>query len=192
MTRSASCGDRKRRSRLARSSSATCAATRDSSSVFHFGQLVGLPSDGVVVALDPRQRRHPGQQLALVERLGDEVVGSRLEGAEPLFASAGRDHHDRKEFGRRVGPDPAADLVAVHLRHQDVEQDEVDVLGLEQRERFRPDDAVSTRCPRGVRTASRSRRLAGWSSTASTVTGHVHQSAPRRGRPRSGRAAPAR
>ena len=33
-----------------------------------------------------------------------------------------------------------------------------------------PDDAVSTRCPRGVRTASRSRRLVGWSSTASTVT----------------------
>ena len=34
-----------------------------------------------------------------------------------------------------------------------------------------PDEAVSTRCPRGVSTASRRRRLTDWSSTASTVTG---------------------
>src|SRR5215217_2159481 len=33
-----------------------------------------------------------------------------------------------------------------------------------------PEVAVRTSYPRGVRTASRSRRLAGWSSTASTVT----------------------
>src|SRR4029077_1632819 len=47
-----------------------------------FGQLVGLSSDGVVVSLDPRQRRDSRQQLALVEWLGDEVVGPRLEGGQ--------------------------------------------------------------------------------------------------------------
>ena len=41
-TRSASCGERKWRRRLVRSSSATCWATRVSSSVFQSPQLVGL------------------------------------------------------------------------------------------------------------------------------------------------------
>ena len=85
MTSSASCGDRKRRSRLVRSSSATCCGDPGLEFGVPLGQLVGLPPDGVVVALDPRQRRHPGEQLALVERLGDEVVGARLEGGQPLF-----------------------------------------------------------------------------------------------------------
>ena len=76
MTRSANCGDRKRRSRLARSSSATCVGDPRLEFGVPLGQLGGLPPDGVVVALDARQRRHPGQQLALVERLGDEVVGT--------------------------------------------------------------------------------------------------------------------
>ena len=44
-----------------------------------------------------------------------------------------------------------------------------------------PDDAVRTRCPRGVRTASRSLKLAGWSSTASTVTGVSISRPARRG-----------
>ena len=56
MNRSASCGDRNRRSRLTRSSSASCASTR----CLEFGvprrQLGGLPLDRVVVPLDPDQR----------------------------------------------------------------------------------------------------------------------------------------
>ena len=42
-------------------------------------ELGGLPLDRVVVALDPDQRPHPRQQLGLVERLGDEVVGAGLD-----------------------------------------------------------------------------------------------------------------
>ena len=108
---------------------------------FEFGvplcQFVGLSPDGGVIALDPRQRRHSGEQLALVERFRDEVVGARLEGGQPLFSSAGGDHHDGKEFRCGIGSYSPADFVAVHLRHQDVEQDDVDVFGLEQRQRFR-------------------------------------------------------
>ena len=48
------------------------------------GDLVGLPLDGVVVALEPGQRPHPRQQLALVEGLGDEVVRAGLQPLQPL------------------------------------------------------------------------------------------------------------
>jgi hypothetical protein len=106
------------------------------------GQFVSLAPDGVVVLLDPRQRRHAREQLALVEGFGDEVVGARLEGGQSLFGSAGGDHHDGQEFRCGSGAYPAADLVAVHLRHQNVEQHDVDVLGLQQRQCF------STRCRR--------------------------------------------
>ena len=91
---SASCGERNRRSRPIRSSCATCSATRASSSLVPCGQLVGLTLDGVLVALDPRQGGHPRQQLALVDRLGEEVVRSRLERLDLLLFAARRDHHD--------------------------------------------------------------------------------------------------
>ena len=53
-------------------------------------QLRGLPIDRVVVALHPGQRGDPGQQLALVERLADEVVGAGLDGGELLLVAAAR------------------------------------------------------------------------------------------------------
>ena len=99
-------------------------------------QFVGLSADGVVIALDPCQRPHAGQQLRLVDGLHDEVVRSSLEGDDPLLVSAGRDHHDGKELGGGRGADPPTHLVPVHAGHQDVEQDDVDVLGLEQRQRL--------------------------------------------------------
>ncbi len=56
----------------------------------------------------------------------------------------------RKEFRLRRGSDPPADLVPVHARHHDVEQDEIDVLGLEQGASLRLDGAAGTRDPRGA------------------------------------------
>ena len=80
----------------------TCVSTRDSSSLVPRGELVGLALDRVLVALDPGQRRHPGQQLALVDRLGQEVVGAGLERLDLLLVAARRHHHDRQV--RRVRP----------------------------------------------------------------------------------------
>ena len=80
-TSSASCGDRNRRSRPSRSSSLDLLARRAARAPVPRGELGGLRLDRVVVALDAQQRAHAGQQLGLVERLGDEVVGAGLDRA---------------------------------------------------------------------------------------------------------------
>ena len=73
---------------------------------------------------------------------------------------------------RSSAADPAADLVAVEPGHHDVEEHHVDVVLGEQLQRLLAPDARSGRVqPRGLRTASSSRRFCGWSSTARTVTG---------------------
>src|SRR3954453_4109754 len=56
----------------------------------------------------------------------------RPQPLDPLLRTAGRDHHDRDERGPLVRPDPAAHLVAVHAWHQDVEEDEVDRMGVQE------------------------------------------------------------
>ncbi len=73
-----------------------------------------------------QQREGPDAKLRLVHRLGDEVVGARLDRAQPIFAARHRGHHDHRHAGGLgILPDAAADLVAVHARHDDVEQHEV-------------------------------------------------------------------
>ena len=123
---SASCGDRNGAAGRSARARPTCACTRSSSSRFQAASSAACRVIGVVVPLDPRQRGDPGQQLAAVDRLGQEVVGPRLEGLDLLLVAAGGDHHDRQERRGRVRADPPAHLVAVHARHHDVEQDEVD------------------------------------------------------------------
>ena len=91
-----------------------------------------------MVALEPRERPDPGEQLGLVERLGEEVVGAGLEPLQALRTATGGDHHDREELGAWVLPDPAADLAAVHAGHLHVEQDDVDLRRLEQVEGLLP------------------------------------------------------
>src|SRR6266516_3619474 len=54
-------------------------------------QLGGLTFDRVVVPLDPDQGANPGQQLGLVERLVDEVVGAGLDSTD-LRVFGGRPH----------------------------------------------------------------------------------------------------
>jgi hypothetical protein len=92
------------------------------------GQLARLGADGVVVALDPDERTDPQQQLLLVERLRHEVVGAGADPVDPGLAAVRGDHHDGDERGCVVLADAAADLVAVHPCHLDVEQDEVGQL----------------------------------------------------------------
>lgn len=91
-------------------------------------QLGGLIFDRVVVPLDPDEGAHPGQQFGLVERLVDEVVGAGLDGADLLLAATGGDHDHRQESRLRIFADSAADLIAIHSGHQDVEQHEIRVL----------------------------------------------------------------
>jgi hypothetical protein len=127
------------------------------------GQLGRLPLDGLVVALDAQQRPHPGQQLGLVEGLGHEVVGAGLDGQDPLLVAAGGDHDHGQERGGRVLAQPAADLVAVHLRHDDVEQDQVRAAlgGQGQRLRARPgaEHPVAAGAEHGVEQADVGRQV---------------------------------
>ena len=77
----------------------------------------------VVEQLDPQERLHPREQLRLVDGLGEEVVGARLDPLHALLPGIERGHHDDGErCGRRVTPDLAADLITAHLGHDDVEQ----------------------------------------------------------------------
>ena len=81
--------------------------------------------DRVVVALDPQQRPDSREQLLLVERLRDEVVRAGLDRLR-LLRPVARREHDHGQHRRLLAlAEPAADGVAVELRHHDVEQDEV-------------------------------------------------------------------
>ena len=79
-----------------------------------------------------------------VERLGDEVVGAGADrGDRGLEAAEGGDHHHR-----HVGPvadDALAQGEPVHPVHVEVGDDDVEVLAVQEHERF-----VATRTPRGV------------------------------------------
>ena len=103
-TRSATWGDRKRRRRASRSSSVDLLGDPLLQRRVPPAELGGLRLDGVLVALDAQQRPDPGQQLGPVERLGQEVVGARLDGVQALLAAAGGQHHDRQHGRRRRRP----------------------------------------------------------------------------------------
>ena len=81
--------------------------------------------------LEPRERTHPREQGDVVDRLGQEVVGARLEAAHPIGGiGQGRDHDDGDVPRLRVRPEPLGDLETVHARHHDVEQNEIRRLGV--------------------------------------------------------------
>ena len=79
-----------------------------------------------VERLDPQQRAHPRQQLGLVDRLGEEIVGAGFDALDTLFAGVEcGDHHHRQDPPGGSFADAPAHLVAGHARHHDVEQDQV-------------------------------------------------------------------
>ena len=88
-------------------------------------------------ALDPQQRADTGEQLGLMDGLGQEVVGPGVEAFHALLAGIERGHHhDRQHGGGRVLADRATHVVAAHARHHDVEQDEVRRVALDHAERL--------------------------------------------------------
>ena len=81
----------------------------------------------------PQRRRDPRQQLLDAERLGHVVVGAEVERGDLVAVAAARrddDHADGRALAHL-----AAELEAVDVRQHQVEQDDVGLLGLEQRER---------------------------------------------------------
>src|SRR5262249_38148023 len=78
-------------------------------------------------------RADPGQQLVDGERLGDVVVGARVEGVHLVLAPGPAGQHDDRHLGPAA--QPVDDLDAVDVRQAEVEDDQVGraVLGLPQR-----------------------------------------------------------
>ena len=71
----------------------------------------------------------------VVERFLDEVVGAGLDRLPLLLSAARRDHDHREHSGFLSRPDPSTDRVPVQLRHHDVEEHEVGIGRLDERER---------------------------------------------------------
>ena len=73
----------------------------------------------------------PGQQLPVVEGLGEEVRGAGVEAADPIRRrpEAG-DQDDRDDRCRRAGAQAAGHLEPVEPRHLDIEQQQIGRSGL--------------------------------------------------------------
>ena len=80
----------------------------------------------VGIALDANERSHPRTKLVGVERLGDEIVGARVEALDSILGLLERhDQHHRNQARAGLGLERAADVEAAWTRHHDVEQDEI-------------------------------------------------------------------
>jgi hypothetical protein len=73
-----------------------------------------------------QQRAYARDQLGLIDRFRQEVVGARLDALDSLLVRVERGHqYHRKDTGARVLPDAPADLVAIHARHHHVQEHEI-------------------------------------------------------------------
>ena len=85
----------------------------------------------VAQALRGQGGREPGLEDGRVERLRQVVGRAHLDAADDAVQLVdGRDHDDRQVAGGVGGLDPAEGLVAVHLGHLEVQQDDVDARGV--------------------------------------------------------------
>ena len=110
----------------ARSSSSTCAWTRRSSCSLNAFSSAACASIVSWYSLMRSSDRTRASSSLWSNGLAIEVVRAGLDRRELLLLAARRDHHHRQEARRLVRADAPADLVAVHLGHEDVEQDEAD------------------------------------------------------------------
>ena len=80
----------------------------------------------VIRRLHPRRGPHPGGHDDRVERFGDVVLGPRVQALDDvLVLILGRNHNDRDRLQLRIGLQSPTRLDPVHLRHHDVQQDDV-------------------------------------------------------------------
>jgi hypothetical protein len=87
-------------------------------------EIGGLRAHLVGQLLDSQHRFDPGGEPSLVDRLGQIVVGARLEPRDHVLAVGLRgDQDDRRERQIGIGLELPAGFDAVDLRHHDVEQD---------------------------------------------------------------------
>ena len=87
----------------------------------------------------PHQAAHARKQRGIVERLGQEVVGPGVQPLQPVAGLVERRHHDDGNMGRRrLALEAATDIEAVHARHHHVQQDDVGLAALADRQGVGP------------------------------------------------------
>ena len=86
---------------------------------------------------EPRQRPHPGDQRDFIDRLGQEIVGARLQPLEPVGRLVEGGHHDDRDMGgQRIALEPAAGLEAVHAGHHHIKKHDIAVMARADRQGF--------------------------------------------------------
>jgi hypothetical protein len=97
------------------------------------GRLAALSAGAQFVRqhLQPHQAFHPAKQRNVAHRLGEKIIGARLEPAHPVFRLIeGRDDDHRNVLGLRIGLDTTANFDAVNPRHHHVEQHDIGLVAL--------------------------------------------------------------
>jgi hypothetical protein len=85
--------------------------------------------------LEASQRAHARNESHIGYRLGEEVVGARIEPPDAVGGLVERsDHDDGNMVGRQPCLQAATDLEAVHIRHHDVQQHEIAFCALANRQ----------------------------------------------------------
>jgi len=75
-----------------------------------------------------KDRVDAGEQLLRAERLGDVVVRASREAADLLLRLRACSEHDDRHPRERA--DATADLISIHIRELQVENDEIRLFGL--------------------------------------------------------------
>jgi hypothetical protein len=83
----------------------------------------------------PQRRPHARQQLHRTERLGQVVIRSGIQAGNLVLLGLARGQHDDRDCGELT--DPPADITAVHTRHHDVKQQQIQLLSLSHAQRVR-------------------------------------------------------
>jgi hypothetical protein len=79
-----------------------------------------------VIILRRHQRAHPREQGGVIHRLGEEIVGARIQAGDAVGRLIQRGHHHHGNLGGLgIGFDAAADFETVHAGHHHVQQHDV-------------------------------------------------------------------
>ena len=87
--------------------------------------------------LEPDEALHPGDKSDLADRLRQKIVSAAFEAPDAVLGLIQRRYHDDRHMRRpRIRLERRTHIEAAHVRHHDIEQDEVDTFPEGSIERF--------------------------------------------------------
>lgn len=89
-------------------------------------QLLVLPHDDALRLCNKHMMRHPRNQLLVIERLRHVIAGPHLEPFDNVFRIVERREKNHGNPAESlVGLEPLDHLITVHVRHHDIQQNQV-------------------------------------------------------------------